>query len=289
MKENNSFLLTLLVMLLGFAFTSCEKINRYQTGDAVVTIGKQSLYEADIMNLGLGLNSEDSTRIIDGYIHQWTIGVLEYEKAKKEVSESKKIEARVEEYRRSLYLHEYEEQLVRERMPKHVDADSIRSFYERFPERFILKDNLLRGLLLVIHQDAPNQQNLKKWLSNLNDENMENIEKYAYQYASGYELFTDRWQHQSSILLRLPIQQGNFSDLLRHNSLIEMQDSISTYLLQITDKKFVGEQMPLEYATPDIERTILSIRQVQFIERERERIYQRAKEQGKIIYKQNEQ
>lgn len=276
------------ILLLIFLFTlsGCERFNSHRIGDAVVTVGKQSLYESDLIGLTIGLNSEDSAQVTDTYIRQWATEVLEYEKAKKEVNDNRRIEAMVEEYRRSLYLHDYEEQLVRNRMPKQVDPDSVKNFYERFPERFILKDNLLRGLLLVVHQDAPNLQNLKKWLVNLTDENMENIEKYAYQYASGYELFTDRWQHQSNILLRLPIHQGNLNDMLRHNSLIEMQDSVSIYLLQITEKKFAGEQMPLEYATPDIERTILSLRQVQYIEREKERIYQRAKDQGQIIYKQ---
>ena len=171
-------------------------------------------------------------------------------------------------------------------MPKQVNEDSVKAFYERFPERFVLRESLLKGLLLVIHKDAPDQAKLKKWLSSLTDENMENIEKYSYQYASGYELFVDQWKPQSAILLRLPIAQGNLNDLLKYSSLIEMQDSVSTYLLQITEKKLVGERMPIEYATPDIERILLDIRQVEWLDRQRESIYRKANEQGHITRKQ---
>lgn len=274
------------VVITALLLPACDIITRYRMGDAVVTVGKQSLYESDILSLTSSLSPEDSAKVMDAYIKKWATDVLEYDKAKSQLGTDATLERMVEDYRRSLYLHAYEQQLVQERMPKHVHPDSVRAIYERYPDRFILKDNLLRGLLLVVHKDAPDQQNLKKWLQNLNEENMENIEKYAYQYASGYELFTDQWQRQSNVLLRLPIAQGNLTDLLKHNSLIEMQDSVSTYLLQVTEKKFAGERMPIEYATPDIEQTILSLRQVEFIEREKERIYQRAVDQDRIIYKQ---
>ncbi len=278
--------ITLLTVVVITGVTGCEVITRYKMGDAVVTVGKQSLYENDIRSLTSSLSGEDSAKVVEAYIEKWATEVLEYERAKSQLHADAAIERQVEDYRRSLYLHAYEQQLVQERMPKQVNPDSVLAFYERYPDRFILKDNLLRGLLLVVHKDAPEQQNLKKWLGNLNEENMENIEKYAYQYASGYELFTDKWQPQSNVLMRLPIAQGNLTDMLKHNSLIEMQDSLSIYLLQITDKKLVGERMPIEYATPDIEQAILGLRQVEFVEREKTRIYRKAVEQDKIIYKQ---
>ncbi|MBR1809986.1 MAG: hypothetical protein IJ776_11475 [Paludibacteraceae bacterium] len=279
MKHNVFILLSLLVL------TGCDVINRYRLGDAVVKIGKEALYEADLERACAGLTGEDSAKVAEAYIQKWATEVLEYDKARTLVS-NKQIESMVKEYERSLYINNYEQQLVNERMPKHVNADSVKAFYDRFPERFILKDNLLKGLLLVIHKDAPDQQNLKKWLGNLSDENMENIEKYAYQYASGYELFTEQWQRQSNVLLRLPIAQGNLSDLLKHNNQIEMQDSVSTYLLQVTEKRLAGERMPLEYAAPDIENIILSRRQVEFVNREKERIYRKAIQQDKIIFNQ---
>lgn len=263
--------------------SGCEVVNRYRMGDAVVSVSGEKLYESDIRNVSAGLTAEDSARIVDEYIKKWATEVLLFEKARREIHDTRQIEAMVNDYRRSLYIQMYEEQLVRERMPKYVSNDSVRTFYDKFPERFQLKDNLLKGLLLVIHKDAPDQHNLKNWLSNLTDENMEKIEKYAYQYASGYELFTDKWQLQSNVLLRLPIAQGSLNDLLRHSNLIEMQDSVSTYLLQVTEKRMVGEQMPIEYATPAIESTILNMRQVKWLQEQRDLLFRRGEERGLII------
>ncbi len=275
----------LLISVVCCLVSSCDIINRYKLGDAVVQVGGEKLYEEDLRGIISGLTGEDSARIADEYIKKWATEMLMYERARRELKDNSQIEAMVEQYRRMLYIQRYEEQLVRERMPKFISEDSILAFYDKYPDRFFLKDNLLKGLLLVIHKDAPDQQKLKKWLSNLNDENMENIEKYAYQYASGYELFTDQWQRQSNVLLRLPIAQGSLNDLLKHNSLIEMQDSVSTYLLQITEKKMVGDQMPIEYATPAIENTLLNMRQMKWLAEERERMWKRGLEKGEVIFK----
>jgi hypothetical protein len=43
-----------------------------------------------------------------------------------------------------------------------------------------------------------------------------------------------------------------------------------------------GEQMPLDFARGEIEKIILSQRQVEFIQQKREEIYKEALEQGKL-------
>lgn len=287
MKKNKLFSYIFLFLFILIFSTSCQVINRYRLGDAVVNVNGHSLYQSDIEQITAGLSPEDSASVINAYIKKWATEILEYDKARSKIGTDNDIEDKVETYRRALYIHEYEQWLIGERMSQYIPADSVQAIYDRYPERFILKDNIIKGLFLVIHKDAPDQQNLIKWLANINDDNLENIEKYAYQYAGGYELFTDQWQNQSKILLYIPTSQEDFNSQLKHHSLIQVQDSTNTYLLQVTEKRLAGERMPLEYAQPDIERTILSLRQIQYLDQEKERIYNRAIEQNKIIFKQN--
>ena len=65
---------------------------------------------------------------------------------------------------------------------------------------------------------------------------------------------------------------------------IEKSDSVKTYLLQVTDKHLRGEQMPIEYARPEIEKIVLSTRQVEFLQKERERLYNEAIQKGTIKF-----
>ena len=72
--------------------------------------------------------------------------------------------------------------------------------------------------------------------------------------------------------------------LLKTKNQIEKADSVKTYLLQVTDKKLRGEQMPIDYARPRIEKIVLNTRQVEFLQKERERLYNEAIQKGTIKF-----
>jgi hypothetical protein len=113
---------------------------------------------------------------------------------------------------------------------------------------------------------------------------LDNIEKYAYQNANGYELFTDRWMTTTEMMQHMPIERADLENKLKTKNQIELTDSTTTYLLQITDKHMCGEQMPMDYARPEIEKIVLSERQVEFLQKERERLYNEAIQKKKVIF-----
>lgn len=272
MRKKNRYMWVLLLPL--FLSPACDLIENYRRGDVVATVHGKSLYMSDLQEITANaLSAEDSAALADSYIRQWTIETALYDKARRDADQPKQIEDKVEDYRRMLYVREYEEKLVREKMPKYIPEDTIRSFYNNHPTYFTLRENLVKGLLIIVPLHAPEQDNLKTWLGNLTDENMELIEKYAYQNASGYELFTEQWQPQSKILLCMPMERNNMNTLLRERGLITMNDSTSCYLLRVTDKRMKGESTPYEYAREDIEKLLLEYRQKEFLKQERDNIY----------------
>ena len=187
----------------------------------------------------------------------------------------------VEDYRRALYTQAYEEYLVRRRMPKTVSDSTALGIYTRMPERFQLDESIMRGILVIVPTDAPKIDKLRKWLA---AQSMDEIEKYAYQNASGYELFTDRWMTTTEMMQHVPVERTDMENRLKSKNQIELADSTKTYLLQVTDKRMRGEQMPFDYARPEIDKIVLSERQVDFLQKERERLYNEAIQKKKVIF-----
>ena len=254
------------------------------TGVAVALNG-QYLYQSTLDSLSFGLLSEDSARVVEQYVKQWAKDLLVYDRAKG--AADKAIEALVEDYRRSLYVHAYEQELVERRMPKQVADSVVEQIYAAHPEKFELRESIAKGVLIVVPNGAPNMKKLRGWLTDLSEENLENIEKFAYNYAVGYELFTDQWRTAQQLLLTMPFEQDELDRLLRSKQQIELQDSLSTYILQVTDKRMAGEPMPIEYARPEIEKAVLSQRRVLFLQKERERLYEDAIKYNKIVFFEN--
>jgi len=289
MKKQSVFLMILACLSL----SGCQAWERKNQVGAAVEVNGHYLYRSTLDSLTLGLNSEDSLRVAHQYINQWAKDILLYDQAKSH--NNPEVERLVEEYRHTLYVHAYEEHLVQTRMPKTILDTTIVQLYNQMPDRFRLDESIVKGIIVIVPIDAPKIKDLRKWLSLVkeealraeeepNSEVMDNIEKYVYQNAFGYELFTDKWLTTSDVMVHIPIERNDLESRIRQRDQIEVSDSTKTYLLQLTEKHMRGEAMPIEYARPEIEKIILNSRQMEFLQRERERLYDEAVQNKRIVF-----
>ncbi|MCR5533245.1 MAG: hypothetical protein K6F10_05115 [Paludibacteraceae bacterium] len=268
-----------LLCVVTITMMSCAAFTKKQQAGAVVEVNGHYLYRSTLDALTVGLSSEDSLRVAQQYITQWAKDALLFDKAKSRTTPE--MEELVEDYRRTLYMHAYEEYLVDRKMSKTISDSMALQIYAQMPDRFVLNESIVKGLMVVVPNDAPTIAKLRKWLEK---KSLDNIEKYAYQNANGYELFTDRWLTTTDIITHMPIERADLETKLKSNNQIEVTDSLKTYLLQVNEKHLRGEQMPLEYARPQIEKIVLSARQVEFLQKERERLYNEAIQSGRIKF-----
>lgn len=267
-------LTTLVCVLYG-----CSLFEQKRHSGVVAEYKGKTLTNEEVQRQTIGMSTEDSARVAEQYIYQWAINLLEYDVAKDKLN--KDIERMVEDYRRSLYIHEYEQYLIAQRMSKEVEDTIIKEFYDLHSHHFVLREAIVKGVLLVVPNGAPNMDLLRKNIQHPEEEeNIEWIEKFAYQYAAGYELFLDDWKTVSQIILRMPFEKDDLNKQLKATRQIELQDSINTYLLQVTDLYQANQPMPIEYARPEIEKIMLAQRQVNFIQQERIGLYEKAIKEG---------
>ncbi|MBO7502692.1 MAG: hypothetical protein J6T32_05670 [Paludibacteraceae bacterium] len=259
------------LLLLLFALPGCDSFRQHSHEGVVAELNGHTLTEQDLLPLTVGLSTEDSLQVVSDYIRSWAINILQYDQVMGRVDD--RIEAMVSDYRQSLYIYAYEQALIARKMPKEVEDSVLLQFYNAHQNQFVLRESILRGILLVIPEKSPKQANLRKLLANPTEDNLEKIEKYAYQYSAGYELFTSQWRTANEILLRLPVERDILQKDLRSRSLIEVKDSTMIYLLQVTDKHLAGDYMPFDYAADEIKQIVLTERQADFLRAQREKLY----------------
>lgn len=277
-KATIIYFVSALLMLSG-----CQALEKQQQYGAAVEVNGHFLFRSTLDSLTVGLNSEDSLRVAQQYISLWAKDILMYEAIQNgELNvEIDAIEKMVSDYRHSLYVHAYESYLVERYMSKNVPDTIVEQMYAQLSERFRLDESIMKGILVIVPNDAPNIGKLRKWMM---EESLDDIEKYVYQNASGYELFADRWVTTTNMLAQIPLERKELENKLKSKYQIETSDSLRTYLLQVTDKYLLGNPMPLEYARPEIEKIILSERQVDFLLKEREKLYNEAIQEQKIRF-----
>ena len=276
MKKHLYIFFVFLMTLVACNSTDWKK----RPSSAVAEANGQYLYENEVRELtALATNSEDSAKLLEDYIEKWATEILIYDLA---YDKNQEIEDQVEKYRRSLYTHAYEQKLIEKRMSKQVDEISIQQFYEQHKEHFILSESIMKGLLLIVPIDAPNLNSLRKDVKELKGDNLEQIEKYAYKYAKGYELFFDEWRTTSQLMVSVPLKDKVWQNQMAQNMYYEQSDSLYVYILKAKDFYRQGAEMPINYAQEEIKKVILDQRKVHFIATEKHKIYENAVKRGKV-------
>ena len=270
-------------LMAGFLMVGCTALEKKQQAGAAVELNGQYLYRSTLDSLTAGLDSIGAERVRDQYIRQWAEDILVFDQGERRISgrERAEIERMVEAYRHSLYAQAHEHRLIERRMSKTIVDSAVVAVYMQMPDRFKLNESIIKGVLVVVPQGAPNVDKLKQWMAK---QSLDAIEKYVYQNASGYELFLDKWMTTTQMLSRMPIERADLEAKLRSGNHIEVTDSTKIYLLQVKEKHMRGEAMPIEFARPQIEKMILNARQVEFLREERERMYEEAVRENKIKF-----
>ena len=257
---------------LCIAFTSCsyieQRIKEYESDGIVASIGDNYLYKEDILHLvPIGTNSEDSIAIIDAYIQRWATDILILKNAERNVSNQEEINRMVENYRRTLIIHYYKQDMVNEKVKIPTD-EATAQFYETNKHLFVLKHDIVKGAIMKV----PNNIKTDKIQRKFKDlDNISEIEKYALQYAKHYQLFTEYWLPIDEI-----IDEKTSKLKINKTGYYEELDSMNLTLINITEFIPQGEIAPLEMIKDEVRATLHNQQKMEYLNNFGKEIYNHA-------------
>lgn len=270
---------------LSLGMGSCDYISSLIRPDKVVAkSGGESLTESDIKrNLDLtGLSSEDSASAIEHYVKEWASNNLMYELAKEQVTKESgdEIDSLVECYRKSLYVYEYELQLIKDRLSSQIKDQDAFAYYNENPALFYLHEPLLKGVALSVLNNASDYSVIKSLMESPSDGNMEMIESLCVKNAAKIEYFNDNWTLMSEVVRKLPLPflETTFAD----NKLYVESDSIRSVFLYVNSCKLTGDQQPYEFAKSRIYSILTEQKKADFLRSYRNSLYEKGLQDGSV-------
>lgn len=238
---------------------SCSKKAQETERTAILEVEGKFLYQDEIQQIiPPNINATDSAEIAQSFIRKWVTDVLMYENAKRNVTNKSEIEELVEGYRKSLTIHQYQQKMIEQRLPKEPSDEELQAFYTQYSEQLELKEDIIQGLLLIVPAKAPKMESVRSWVQSGNDKSLENIEKYSIQNAISYDYFGDKWMSFTEILKKIPIQVEDPSSYVANRRFIETSDSTQHYFLRITNFRNSGNVEPFEMAKNKISNILLN-------------------------------
>lgn len=276
--------LLLLIFLFG-SLIGCDRKSPDQTRIPLLEVEGKFLYLDQVQAIiPPNITGPDSVQIADSYIRKWVTDVLLYENAKRNVTDKAAIERLLDDYRKSLIIHQYQQNLLQQRLPNQPSDEEMLRFYTDFSDQFVLRENIVKGILLVLPKGAPRLNDVRRWVQSGDTKSLEQIEKYSLQHGLSYDYFADRWVPTSEILKKMPVQQEQLSNSIGTGRYYEISDSLKHYMLNVDSVKRTGDPEPFETAKEKISNIILNKLKSDFIMNFEDELYQDAIQSGTVTF-----
>ena len=274
------------ILVIAAAMTGFGQEDNNKGKTPLVEVSGEFLYKEDLQAaLPLNISKDDSVLFAEHYIRNWIEDALLFDKAEGNIPDNDKISKLVENYRRALIMHTYQEELVNQKLANDISEEEINAYYEKNKELFRLDNPLVKGLFIKVPLSSPDLGNVRVWYRKNNQDVIEKLEKYSLRNAVSYDYFYDRWTSVPDVAAKIPLKvldtDANYLDKNRN---VEVKDTAFCYFLHIEDFLGKDKQKPLDFARDEIKEILINLKRVEFINKVKEDLYQRASDRNKIIY-----
>lgn len=274
------------ILVIAAAMTGCGQEHNHKGKTPLVEVSGEFLYKEDLQAaLPLNISKDDSVLFAEHYIRNWIEDALLFDKAEGNIPDNDKISKLVENYRRALIMHTYQEELVNQKLANDISEEEINAYYEKNKELFRLDNPLVKGLFIKVPLSSPDLGNVRVWYRKNNQDVIEKLEKYSLRNAVSYDYFYDRWTSVPDVAAKIPLKvldtDANYLDKNRN---VEVKDTAFCYFLHIEDFLGKDKQKPLDFARDEIKEILINLKRVEFINKVKEDLYQRASDRNRIIY-----
>jgi hypothetical protein len=258
------------------------------TDEVVAQVGEKKLFQSDLSQiLPSELEEQDSLLMADEYVRKWVKQELLIQKAIENLTpEQKNLNKEIEEYRNSLIIYKYKNELMNQQMDTLVTKMQIEQFYNAGQFNFQLNNNIVKAIFIKIPINVANPKLLKELVDDNSVEGINGLREYCIQYAKGFDFFNDNWVNFEIVKKNIPGEIIDEKQFLARNNQIELKDSNYYYLVTIQDYKLQNELAPIEYVEENIKNLILNKRKIEFLKQVEENVYKEGVRQNKFkIYK----
>jgi len=221
--------------------------------------------------------TDDSTFFIERYMNLWIRKQLMIYHAEINVSSDLlDYEAQIADYRSSLLIYAYQQELINQNFDTSITAKEISDYYNLYREEFKLVKNIFMGRYIVVDKSAPKSKNLKKWYKSNKPDDIESLTDYCHQFAKEYYLADSSWQYFSSINNKLPKFITEEEYFLGNTKGVWFEDKQYRYYIYIKNYQIKGSISPLALELEKIRNVLLNKNKLQYLKQLEDEFYQNA-------------
>jgi hypothetical protein len=269
MNKQQTFLI---IAFLTFT-VSCFKSDNKQI---IASVNEKDLLLSEVLK-EMPKATEDSTFFIERYMNLWIRKQLMiYHSEINLSSDLLNYEAQIAEYRSSLLIYAYQQELINQNFDTSITSKEISDYYNQYREEFKLVKNIFMGRYIVVDKSAPKSKKIKKWYKSNKPDDIESLTDYCHQFAKEYYLSDSSWQYFSSINNKLPKFITEEEYFLENTKGVWFEDQQYRHYIYIKNYQIKGSISPLALEREKIRNVLLNKNKIQYLKQLEDELYQNA-------------
>lgn len=258
------YALTLLLFVAG-----CGLFKKTEERSVVARAKEHKLYVDELQAvLPSGLTQDDSTTFANSFIKNWATQMLLLDKAELNLTEDDKdVTKQLEEYRRSLIIYQYENQLIKQRLDTNVTKQQIEEYYNNNKQNFELQDNIARAVFVKLAENSKDVDKVKKLVRSEKAEDREELEEFCAQHAQAFHLNDQQWVAFTELMSLLPKTSYINLNYFSSYNFAYLEDSTAHYMMDVREIKYKNSVSPIEFEEQNIRNILLNQRKLELVQK----------------------
>ena len=271
-----SLLFTLILL------TSCTGFFKKKTERPLARVYDDYLYESDMKGVvNPGVSASDSIMIVKSYVDKWVRQRLILHQAGKNLQSSQlDFSKQLENYKNSLIIFEYENQLIHQKLDTLVTGDEISNYYNTNQNTFLVRDIIVRVQYAKLPLKSKFIPQARLLLISGKPDDRNKLADLCEQQSFGYFIDDQKWIFFSDLMNQVPLRPADREDFLKKNKHVEVSDATFTWLIRFSDYRLKDSNSPLELEQQKIHNIILNKRKMELLGKMHDYIYQNALKQN---------
>ena len=271
---------------MAFTWNACKENKGKSDNEVLAEYHGKYLYQSDIPEeVWNSYKKGDSSGLLKLIVDKWVENAVLIEAAESSLNdEQKNNEKLIEDYRNSLLIYAYQQQLVKEKLDTGVTDQEILAFYDNNHAAFQLKKNIVKIRYVKINKQKADLNKLKKLMQNPSIENDNELKLLAEKQAENFYVDSN-WLYLDDITKEIPLNENyNQQRFLSNNKFISIEENGMLYLLYIIDFRIKDALSPIDFEKDKIKDIILYQRKLKFLKEVQNNLYSKASKGGEIKY-----
>lgn len=277
------YIRVLSIVIIGVVFTSsfvsCSKSKTpEQKKPEPVVLAQVFQYKLtfdDIKDLIQGYaTEEDSIQQVRSLADHWVRDRLLLVEAEKNFPKEVNMNKLLEDYRQSLVMHFFEQQVIEERLDTAITENDLERYYEANKEQHRLESGILRGYYFKIKKPLSRTDKILQLWKDFPRKHFDEVLTYASKHARTNWSDSTEWHEMNMVVQLFPEGTLSPSGIRSYRDVVR-EDRDYIYLLYPVEVHYENDIAPLSRIRTQAAKYIIHQRELELLDRIKKEIYDR--------------